>query len=74
MFADLAGADPGIFDKECPNFTQYVETVVRLINSTPRQFSVIEHYIPSLHLLRSFDFNWLKEQMFLQTPGTAQCE
>ena len=25
----LAGADPGIFDKGGPNFTQYVETVLQ---------------------------------------------
>ena len=29
-----------------PNFTQYVETVLQLMTSSPRQFSVIVHHIP----------------------------
>ena len=39
------GADPEIFDRWGPNFTQYVEACLRLITSTPRQFSVIFHQI-----------------------------
>ena len=45
----LPGVDPGIFDggrRGGPNFTQYIETALRLIKSTPRQFSVIVHHIP----------------------------
>ena len=49
----ITGADPGIFDGEGgggggskPGFTQYVENVLPLITSTPRQFSVIVHHIP----------------------------
>ena len=58
----LPGADPGIFNKGgggggSPNFTQYVETVLQLKSSTPRQLSVILHHIPLLRLLRLFDFN-----------------
>ena len=54
------GADPGIFDRGGPNFTQYVKIVLRLITSTRRRSSVISHHIPLLQLLRSFDFNWFK--------------
>ena len=49
-------ADPGIFDRRGPNFTQYVETVLQLITSTPRQFNVILNHIPLVQLLRLFDF------------------
>ena len=34
------------FSQGGPNFTQYVETVLPLITSIPRQFSVIVHHIP----------------------------
>ena len=49
----MTGADPGIFDRGGgvgggggTHFTQYSETALQLITSTPRQFSVIVHHIP----------------------------
>ena len=41
----ITGAEPGIFYKGGPNFSQYVETVFQLITSTPRQFIVTVHHI-----------------------------
>ena len=58
-----AGADPGIFDGGMgTNFTRYVETVLLLITSIPRQFSVIVHHIPKLQPFRLFDFNRLTDR------------
>ena len=71
----MTGANPGIFDKGVQTLLSMLKLFHGSANtSTPRQFSVIVHHIPQLQFLWSFDFNWLKEQVFLQTPGTAQCE
>ena len=55
-----AGADPGIFQRGGPNLTPYAETVLQLITSTPRQFSV--NALHSIASASSTVSNRLKEQ------------